>query len=96
MRAVSAKRARENRIRARLRAGLIEANGPLICARCERLADDLHEPGKRSQGADPTDPEQVIPLCRACHDHIHTHVAESVAAGWLKSRKDVHLPEGTP
>ena len=32
---------------------------------------DVHEPGHRSQGADPTDPDQCITLCRAHHDLVH-------------------------
>jgi len=32
---------------------------------------DVHEPGHRSQGADPTDPDQCVTLCRAHHDLVH-------------------------
>jgi hypothetical protein len=41
------------------------------------VADDAHEPGKRSQGADPTDPTQALPVCRTGHDWIHAHPAEA-------------------
>jgi hypothetical protein len=34
---------------------------------------DVHEPGHRSQGADPTDPSQAVCLCRGCHDWVHAH-----------------------
>lgn len=40
-------------------------------------ADDGHEPRKRSQGADPADPSQVIPLCRAAHDWVHANPANA-------------------
>ena len=32
---------------------------------------DVHEPGHRSQGADPTSPEACILLCRGHHDFAH-------------------------
>ena len=32
---------------------------------------DVHEPGHRSQGADPTDPDAAILLCRGHHDFAH-------------------------
>jgi hypothetical protein len=34
---------------------------------------DVHEPGHRSQGADPTDPTACICLCRGHHDYAHAH-----------------------
>lgn len=85
MRAVSKKRAALNRARRKLIASM----GEPMCRRCGKRAEDLHEPGKRSQGADPSDPSQVVPVCRACHDHIHANVAESVRDGWLLSRKEI-------
>ena len=47
------------------------------CPRRPHTADDAHEPAKRSQGADPTDPAQAIPVCRPGHDWIHAHPAEA-------------------
>ncbi len=32
---------------------------------------DVHEPAKRSHGADPTNPDECICLCRAHHDWVH-------------------------
>ena len=32
---------------------------------------DVHEPGHRSQGADPTDPSQAVAICRGHHDFVH-------------------------
>lgn len=34
---------------------------------------DVHEPGHRSQGADPTDPEQCVAICRGHHDWVGDH-----------------------
>ena len=31
----------------------------------------VHEPRKRSQGADSTDPDQCVLLCRECHAEAH-------------------------
>ena len=32
---------------------------------------DVHEPGHRSQGADPTNPDECVTLCRGHHDYVH-------------------------
>jgi hypothetical protein len=42
-----------------------------VCPIYRHSADDGHEPRRRSQGADPTNPAEVIPLCRAAHDWVH-------------------------
>ena len=55
---------------------------------CGEYADDLHEPGKRSQGADPSNADSVIPLCREHHDWTHQHPREAAALGLLDSRKE--------
>jgi len=34
---------------------------------------DVHEPKHRSQGADPTDPDQCVAICRVHHDFAHAH-----------------------
>jgi len=33
---------------------------------------DVHEPGHRSQGADPTDPAACVLVCRGHHDFLHS------------------------
>lgn len=70
VRQVSAKRAAENR----KRRAMIDALYPERprCARpgCTALADDIHEPLTRGRGGSITDPENAVPLCRACHDEI--------------------------
>lgn len=50
---------------------------------CTGWADDGHEPGMRSRGADPTDPDQVVPCCRHCHRAIHDDPLEAAARGWM-------------
>ncbi len=42
---------------------------------------DVHEPGHRSQGADPTDPEQCVTLCRGHHSWVHDHPKEAKEMG---------------
>lgn len=42
---------------------------------------DVHEPGHRSQGADPTDPEQCITLCRGHHSWAHDHPKQAKEIG---------------
>ncbi|MEU8271582.1 hypothetical protein AB0B89_31030 [Sphaerisporangium sp. NPDC049002] len=84
---VSAKRQRENRERARLVERLLKKYP--LCERCRRAwSRDVHEPRKRSHGADILDPAECVCLCRACHDHVHDNPAESVADGWLIESHD--------
>lgn len=59
--------------------------------RC-RLATQVHEPGKRSQQADPTDPEQCIALCGSHHEWIHAHPRLAAFLGLLASVKYDALP----
>lgn len=53
------------------------------CARpgCCRYADDVHEPLTRARGGSITDPANMIPLCRECHDEI-TFRPEKSELGW--------------
>jgi len=82
----SAKRRRENRERRRVMHDHYGPD-PMCHARvegvCTGRADDAHEPRLRAHGTDITDPEQAIPICRACHMWTHAHVAEAQARGLL-------------
>lgn len=79
-------KAARNRRKAKARAVCVAVVWQRAGGRCEwcganvyRLADapnalligHVHEPGKRSQGADPTDPEQCVLTCLPCHDAAH-------------------------
>jgi hypothetical protein len=85
LRARPAGRAREQA--AERRRNMIEAFGvkpdcagwKLIpaCPRDPHPADVPHEPGMRSHGADPTDPEQAIPLCADGHEWVHANPAHA-------------------
>lgn len=84
---VSKKRAALNRVRAARRLEMVGNPCEAQLSECAYTGTEHHEPGKRSQGADPTDPAQMIWVCRPCHSHIHENVAESVRNGWLLSKK---------
>lgn len=41
-----------------------------VLGRCERWADDVHEPLTRARGGSITDPGNAVPPCRPCHDEV--------------------------
>src|SRR5690606_28716508 len=67
---MSARRRAENRERREI-AHATFGDAPL-CAipGCGRLADDVHEPLTRARGGSITDPSNMVPLCRDCHDVV--------------------------
>jgi len=82
LKARSKKQEAKYRIRRRLVADLL-AERP-VCERCQAArSTDVHEPRMRSRGADITDPEQCVCLCRDCHDWVHANPAAATAEGWL-------------
>jgi hypothetical protein len=58
-----------------------------VCPTRPHPAATAHEPGKRSQGADPTDPAQAIPVCEVGHRWIHDHPAQAT---------ELHTAAGQP
>lgn len=86
LRAVSDKRAAENRVRAAMVAAMFperplcvvyalsQHHPGLIPAKvldgCGRWADDVHEPLSRARGGSITDPGNATPPCRPCHTAI--------------------------
>ena len=97
LRPVSKKRARENRERrANLHARYGDSPECYACAPlaaigidrdvtgCRGWAEDGHEPALRGRGADITDPDQVVPISRACHDWCHANQEAAIAAGLLE------------
>lgn len=83
--AVSPKRAAENRVRRRVLAEMRQADP--MCARC-RVAPwtDGNELLRRSAGGSITDRNNIVGLCRPCHEHIGAHPAEAIRDGWQISR----------
>ncbi len=70
LRQVSASRARENRERRAMIAGLYPERPRCARPGCGRMADDIHEPLTRARGGSVTDPGNQVPLCRPCHDEV--------------------------
>jgi 5-methylcytosine-specific restriction endonuclease McrA len=60
-----------------------------ICQRC--MADrsqDIHELKSRARGGSITDVENLVALCRACHQWVTENPKEAKEQGWLKSSWD--------
>lgn len=47
---------------------------------------DMHEILTRGRGGDPTDPENILCLCRECHVWVTTHELEARALGLVRAR----------
>jgi len=70
LKAVSARRAAENRQRRVMVDALWPDRPRCVRPGCSRLADDVHEPLARARGGSITDPGNAQPLCRPCHDEV--------------------------
>jgi hypothetical protein len=46
----------------------------------------MHEVLSRGRGGSPTDPENILCLCRGCHKWITEHPEQATALGWLRAR----------
>lgn len=94
LRPMSKKRAKENRERRQILHDRYGQNPR--CVGCEPLArlgvtsattgctgwaSDGHEIVRRSRGGSITDPDNVLPLGRGCHDYVTLHDDVAVAAG---------------
>lgn len=82
MRRMSSKRAAEHRKRiAYLRS--IDAD-QAMCERCNfARAVDCHERLTRARGGSITDPDNLVLLCRVCHDFVTTHPRQAHAEGFV-------------
>jgi hypothetical protein len=102
MRAVSKKRARENRERRRV---MMETFGrypkcygcePLralgVVTGCDGLATDAHEILSRARGGSITDPANIVPLGRKCHDYVTAHPVDAAMAGLSRSAGPRSIP----
>lgn len=93
IKSVSVKRARENRVRAKIKSQVLRTRsvceaGQAINAvdrhhQCHRSPDDIHEPLTRARGGSITDPDNMIVVCRACHNWIHQHPKAATTVGLL-------------
>lgn len=100
MRAVSKVRAAENRVRRKIVDELFpdrplcivyelsQVNEGLIpdevIARCGRWADDVHEPLTRARGGSITDPENMEPPCRFCHEALGLEPSWGYSLGLIR------------
>ncbi|MEV4672675.1 hypothetical protein AB0K34_13555 [Actinomadura sp. NPDC049382] len=67
---VSRKRRAENRERRKVVTATFGDAPGCAAPGCGRLADDVHEPLTRARGGSITDPSNMVPLCRCCHDAV--------------------------
>ena len=83
----SSKKARTDREWPAVRAAVIERDGgmcqALVAKDCTGRAEHVHHIVRRSQGG-LHDMDDLVSLCRACHDYCHSEVAWSVANGFLR------------
>lgn len=71
------------------------------CRKCSRPATDVHHRQVKGMGGT-SDPRReygaanLVSLCRACHNYIHAHPAESYEMGWLvhswQDPEDIPVP----
>ena len=58
------------------------------CRRCPRRATDVHHRRLRQMGSTKNEEilyglDNLVSLCRKCHDHIHRNPRESYEQGWM-------------
>ena len=86
LRAVSPKRARLLRIRAKLRAELIGNPCEAQLEGCAYTGTDWHERLSRARGGSVIDPANRVWLCRPCHSFVSLNPAWAEAEGWSLRR----------
>lgn len=70
LRAQSKKRQAENRVRKQVAYATFGTDPLCYRPGCNQPAWDCHEPLTRGRGGSITDPENMAPLCRGCHDEL--------------------------
>ena len=53
---------------------------------CQTYSTDCHEPLTRARGGDILDPDNILAVCRACHDWIHRNPTQATKLNLLVSR----------
>lgn len=82
----SRKGAKTEAVRAKLRKALIAERGE-VCQGCGYAGPvDMHERLPRGRGGDPTDPANILLLCRLCHSLCHQFPAEAERRGLIVRR----------
>ena len=83
---------RENAERKILREQLYNDRGPLCEAgtyKCTGNWTDMHEILKRSAGGSATDPNNILCICRECHQWIEANPAKAMELGLSESSAPV-------
>lgn len=78
---VSSRQGEKNRKRIPVRDAYRKAHP--WCERCGNRMVDVHEPWTRKGGGPIDNPDNMMSVCRRCHDWIHEHRVESEKHGWL-------------
>ena len=92
MRQVSSKRQAENKLRREVIKQKY-GEGDVSCEvainrRCEGKAVDVHEPHTRARGGSITDPDNMLAICRSCHNWIHSNPVLASSLGLLSKTGD--------
>lgn len=57
-----------------------------ICQRClSDRSQDIHELKSRARGGSITDVDNLVALCRTCHNWVTQNPKEAKEQGWLKN-----------
>jgi hypothetical protein len=73
-----------------LRLQLLKERGPWCQAHttvCRGAWIEMHELLARSQGGDPLDHDNILCICRACHEWIHRYPKQALELGLRHSRQ---------
>ena len=87
MRQRSKKKNSELAQRRTLKADLLATRGPSCQAQtevCTGAAHDMHERVLRSQGGSALDADNILLVCRPCHNWIHANPGHSYELGLLR------------
>jgi len=88
----SAKKKAENNTRRELLRALVDERGEMCQAKvdnvCTGVAVDAHEVLTRARGGSAVDPENILLVCRACHEWIGAHPKQAKLRGLLRSSWD--------
>jgi len=95
IRRASKKKNSESATRRELLKRLVDERGEECQARtttCTGFAVDAHEVLQRSAQGSAVDPENILLICRPCHNYIHQHPGESFERGWLRHSWEKEAP----
>lgn len=85
-------RTQADRDRLRLHQRIVFAQGGMVCQRCRRFRNlDAHHRMTEQTGRSRRLPwvvidalDNLVPLCRECHDWVHANPEDAIEAGFLE------------